>query len=378
MASGSVTATRDYQLSASRPKMGVKTTEDGVWMSADSIKQNHGMATNLASALLVYTCQKPQMTRCGFFLWDDEAKSRSTTVVLSNSRSEARPMLHSPRSPQSPQTPTKPRALKVFSTPSKVLETENDLQVALGRTASDSPSKETGISQCLAGSTLSVRPPDQLSDDDDEFYDWPASEGEDLSKAAESIMKSPMPPPETPCKAVKLDPFSTPGKRRFDDMIQEGVPPWPTPSTNTKEDDIFTTPPKSSRGTNLFAQSGLLSPMNSPTPQRFRDLSSQEPELSKEILQALQSHQVVVSPELQNTIKSIGSKHNLFTHGVVKGRDVSRSLLQKKNEQILELEGKIATLQVEREADKAAIRHLIEKMTMGKESGRAENRSEPT
>lgn len=286
-------------------------------------------------------------------------------------------MPHPPPSPQSPQTPTKPRAPKLFSTPSKVLETENNPQVALGRTASNSPSKETGISQCLAGSTLSAHSPDQLSDDD-EFYDWPASEGEDRFKTAEPIIKSPMPPPETPRKAIKLDPFSTPGKRRYDDMVQEGVPPWPTPSTNTKDDDIFTTPPRSLRGTNLFAQSGLLSPMNSPTPQRFRDLSSQEPELSKEILQALQSHQIVVSPELQNIIKNIGSKHNLFTHGVIKGRDVSRSLLQKKNEQIFELEGKIATLQVEREADKAAIRHLTEKMEMRKETGRTENRSEPT
>lgn len=322
------------------------------------------MAKTLACAILVYTCQKPQPTRCGFFLWDDEAKSRSTTVVLNNSRSEPGPVPLSPQSPQSPQTPIKPRAGRLFSTPSKVLETEKEPPVVPGRPASDSPSKETGISQNLANSTLSTLLPDQLSDDDDEFYDWPASEDEDLSRAADSTIKNPMPPPETPRKAIKMDPFSTPGKRRYDEMIQEGFPPWPTPSTRTKDGDIFTTPPKSSRGTNLFAQSGLLSPMNSPTPNRFRDLSGQEPELTKEILQALQSHQFVVSPEIENTVKSIGSKYSLFTHGVIKGRDVSRSLLQKKNEQVLELQGEIAILQAEREADKAAIRKLTEKMEM--------------
>lgn len=342
--------------------------EDGVWASADSLIDNYGMVTNLTCPILVYTCQKSQVTGCGFFLWDDDAKFRSTAVVLSNARSEPRPMPHSPRSPQSPQTPTKPQAQKMLTTPSKVLRTENELQEGLGRSATDSPFKETGISQRLANSTLSVHAPHQLSDDDDEFYDWPASEVEQLSKAADSTPKTSMSPPETPRKAIKLDPFSSPGKRRYDEMIQGEVPPWPTPSTSTKDDDIFTTPPNSSRSMNLFAQSGLLSPMNSPTPHRFKDLSSQEPELTKEILQALQSHQVVVSPEVHSTIKSIGSKYSLFTHGVIKGRDVSRSLLRKKNEQILELEGKLAALQHEREVDKAAIRHLTEEVETRRES----------
>lgn len=333
-----------------------------VYGPPDSLNYKCGMVIDLTCAILVYTCQKSQLTGCGFFLWDDEAKFRSTTAVLSNSRSEPRPMPHSPQSPQTPQTPTKPHAPRLLTTPSKVLRTENGFRVALGHSASDSPSTETGISQRLADSTLSVHSPHQLSDDDDEFYDWPASEEENLSRAAESTLTNPMPPPETPRKAIKLDAFSSPGKRRYDEMIQEEIPPWPTPSTSTKDDDIFTTPPKVSRGTSLFAQSGLLSPMNSPTPHRFRDLSGQEPELTKEILQTLQSHQVVISPEVQSAIKNIGSKHSLFTHGVIKGRDVSRSLLRKKNEQISELEGKLAALQQEREVDKAAIRHLTEKV----------------
>lgn len=348
---------------------------DGVWTSAGPLSYNHRMTTNSACAIIVYTCQKPQPTRCGFFLWDDEAKSRTTTVVLSNSRSEPGPTPRSPQSPQSPQTPTRPRGERLFATPSKYLEAQIITPVSPGRPVPDSPSKQTGISQYLAKSCLSTHSPNQLSDDDDEeFYDWPASEDEELSKAADCTMKNPMPPPETPRKAIKSDPFSTPGKRRYDEMIQEGVLPWPTPSTGSKEDDVFTTPSKHSRGTNLFAQSGLLSPMSTPTPHRFRDVSGQEPELTKEILQALQSHQVVVSPEMQNTIKSIGSKHSLFTHGVIKGRDVSRSLLREKNEQIAELQDEIAILQAEREADKTVIRNLTGKMEMRKEREMKEDR----
>lgn len=269
-------------------------------------------------------------------------------VVLSNSRSESGT---TPQTPPTPSTPTKPQEERLLSTiPPKVIETQTTPPVSPGQGTSYVPSKTTGISQDLTKSTLSNSSPDHLSDDEDEeFHDWPASEDEELTKLAERKSYNTMPPPETPRKTIKSDPFSTPGKRRYDEMVKEEVQPWLTPSTSNKEADIFTTPPKSSSGTNLFAHYGMPSPMNTPTSHRFKDVIGQEPELTKEILQALQSHQVVLSPETQNTIKSIGSKYSLFTHGIIKGRDVSRSLLLKKNEEIARLQGEITSLQAEME-----------------------------
>lgn len=333
---------------------------------------NYRIAADSGWDLIVYTCQKPQPTRCGFFLWHDEAQSRATMVVLSNSRSESRT---TPQTPPTPSTPTMPREERLLSTiPAKVLQMQTTPPVSPGQGTSYGPSKTTGISQDLAKSTLSNYSLDQLSDDEDEeFHDWPASEDEELTRVAERIMYNSMPPPETPRKAVKPDPFSTPGKRRYDEMSKEEAKPWLTPSTSNKEDDIFTTPSKSPSGTNLFAQYGLPSPLSTPTSHRFKDVTGQEPELTKEILQALQSHQVVLSPEIQNTIKSIGSKHSLFTHGIIKGRDVSRSLLLKKNEDIAKLQGEIASLQAGMENNRATIRHLRETITMSKYRERKED-----
>ncbi len=263
----------------------------------------------------------------------------------------------SPSEPEAtPQTPSKPRQERLFLTPSKVHETPTSPPGSPDRATSFASSGTTGISQCLAMSTLST---DTLTDDeDDEFHDWSTSGDEELSKVAEGITSNAMPPPVTPRKAIKSDPFSTPGKRGYDEMSDDRVNPWPTPSTGRKKDDIFTTPSTNARGLNLFARSGLLSPMDTPTPHRFKDVLGQESGLTNEILEALHSHQIVLSPEIQSTIKSIGNKHSLYTYGVIKGRDVSRSLLQKRNEKIAELESEIAVLQAERETNKAVIRHL--------------------
>ena len=300
------------------------------------------------STITVYTCQKPQPTRCGLFLWDDEARSSTTTVLLGNSRSEPGP---TPPTPPTPITPTKAREEGLLlASPT----------INVGTPTFPAPS--SGLFASNSSKTLSNHSPDQLSDNEnDEFYDWPVSEDEAISKAADHFaVDNPMPPPETPRKAVKPDPFSTPAKRRYDEMLKEEMQPWPSPSASGKENDIFTTPSKSAWGVNLFgARSGLPSPMDTPTtPYRFRDVSSQEPELAKEILETLQNHHIVLAPEVQNSIKNIGSKHSLFTHGVMKGRDVSRSSLTKKNERIAELQGEIAALHAERETDKAAIREL--------------------
>lgn len=336
--------------------------DDGVCCLQVSLPHNHRVAANCAWPRIVYTCQKSQPMGCGFFLWSDEAQLRASAAVLNNSRSEPT------TTPQPPRTPVKLRQAR-FSTPQKLLGPQTSPPTSPSYPSLYTPSHTTGISQSFA-STLLDDPPIQLSDDEDEdeeFYDWPVSEEEGLSNATDRTVNSMPPPPTTPRKAPKSDPFSTPGKRRYDEMLHGGAHPWPTPSTGRKEDDVFTTPSTSSRGTNLFAHAGLPSPMNTPTASRFRDIPGQEPVVTTEILQALQTHQIALPSDLRDTIKSIGNKHSLFTHGVIKGRDISRSLILKKNEEIAELHGEIAALQTERETNRAVIRHLKRSMEMGKD-----------
>ena len=65
-----------------------------------------------------------------------------------------------------------------------------------------------------------------------------------------------------------------------------------------------------------------------------------------------------LSPDLRDAIHSIGTKHTLYTRGVLKGRDVSRALIATNNERIAELQDVIAGLRAERELNRALIRHL--------------------
>lgn len=198
-------------------------------------------------------------------------------------------------------------------------------------------------------------------DSPEEFYDWPASDDEELSKAADqasSQSQNAMPPPETPRKAIKIDSLSTPGKRRFDEMEDRGQNAWPTPMSNKKADDVFTTPATGMGGIKLFSTPG---PQDTPTPARFHDVAptaTADSSLATEILKTLKSAQIQLPSNVRDDIRGMCNKQSLFTHGVIKGRDISRSLISKRDEKIVELQGTIEAMQSERETSRTVIRHL--------------------
>ena len=206
-------------------------------------------------------------------------------------------------------------------------------------------------------------------DSPEEFYDWPASDDEELSKAADqasSQSQNSMPPPETPRKALKTDNLSTPGKRRFDDMEHRGQNAWPTPVSNKKADDIFTTPAAGMGGTRLFSTPG---PQDTPTPARFHDVAptaTADSTLAMEILNTLKSAQISLPSNVRDDIRDICNKQSLFTHGVIKGRDISRSLIAKRDEKIVELQSTIEAMQSERETSRTVIRHLRRELGVAK------------
>ena len=214
----------------------------------------------------------------------------------------------------------------------------------------------------------------QGSDSEDEFYDWPASDDDELSKFADhASSRHPMPPPETPRKAMKAEFLSTPGKRRYDEMAADDGDTLKaalrTPATGKEADDIFTTPAAGTHGRGLFVSGTLPSPAETPTPIRYKDIpATQESELASEVFGALQNHNASITPEAQETLKSICNKHVLYTRGIMKGRDVSRAMVKSKDERMTELQGEIEGLKAERETNKAVIRHLRRDMAVRKES----------
>ena len=277
---------------------------------------------------------------------------------MNNSRSEP---MHFPQTPSktSPYLPVTPQTTSRLR--------DGDLEPITPGTPSK-PSYSTPSSSARRMGTQGTTT--QGSDSgDEEFYDWPASDEDELSKFADLASNGrPMPPPETPRKAIKADILSTPGKRRYDEMAAaDGDARKPSPQT--EGGDIFTTPATGTHGKGLFASGALPSPAETPTPIRYKDIPpTQESELASEVLTALQSHNASISSETRETLKNICNKHVLYTRGIIKGRDVSRAIAKSKDKQLMELQGEIEALKAERETNRAVIRHLRRDMAGRKES----------
>ena len=301
-----------------------------------------------------YTYQKAQPKRCDFFLWDDEAKGRQAAALLINSRTEP---LSSPPTPQKPS----PYGITTPQTSTRFRPASSGVTTLYTPSKPSKPSQNALPFSNRENETQATTT--QGSDSDEEFYDWPASENDELLKAADQASSGhSMPPPETPRKVAKTDIFSTPAKRRYDEMDSENHAlvntPWPTPSTGLKGDDVFTTPATGDPGKGLFANAALPSPAETPTPIRYKDIPpTQDSELAIELLNALQT-QVVLPPAAVNVVKTICNKHVLYTRGIMKGRDVSRAMVKTKDERLAELQGEIEGLRAERESNRAVIRHL--------------------
>ena len=207
---------------------------------------------------------------------------------------------------------------------------------------------------------------------EEEFFDWPVSDDDELSKVADQASNAhPTASPATPTKAIKADPLPTPSKRRYDDMIAEdgsALRSTPqTPTTGKADGDVFTTPATFNKG--LFASGTLPSPAETPTPIRYKDgHANQESNLTSEILNLLQSFNISIPSEAREALKTTCERHVLYTRGIMKGRDVSRAMVRSRDEQVTELQRQIEGLQAERETNRAVIRHLRRDIMVRKET----------
>ena len=134
----------------------------------------------------------------------------------------------------------------------------------------------------------------------------------------------------------------------------------PTPVTiHNKGEDIFITP-ATSKKSDLFNNTATPSVINTSSKVRYPDLPNvQDSDLATEILTSLQSAlSVPLFAEARDEIKEICNKHALHTKGIMKGRDVSRAMVKRKEAQIVELQAEIEGLRSERETERGVIRSL--------------------
>ena len=296
----------------------------------------------------VYVCQHPQPKRCDLFLWDDEAKAREAACVLNNSRAELY---------EEPTTPRKPSPQYGLPTP----QTEKHINdsfaddVKTPYTPSKSPARLERIDKAKASTN---KDESQITADisgNEEFYDWPLSAGEDVKKHLDQgSYGNAHAYPETPRKSIKTDPVASPGKRSYADDASPPRYNLPTPTSNRKGvHDVFTTPPTTKKG-NLFTD-----PLETPSTVRYPEISSRDSDLANEILSTLKT--ALSGPlfaEAQAEIKAVCHKHTMQTKGIMRGRDISRDMVKKKEARITELQNELEELKRERATDRDVIRQL--------------------
>lgn len=300
-----------------------------------------------------YTCQQQEPKRCGFFLWDDDAKPREAAAVMSNRTSEPQQRI------QDPDGWDAGRGIsgKGFFPNAAIKEERDDTP-----TPTPSPSATLGsLGSSLKRSFDSAR--FDQSDDD-----WGLDDDcDDLLRVADSF--------ETPQahKVQKTGVYATPatGKRspRKLPWLERMASP---PLINSASAHLITPskPPSAVHTANATTPIGYpeltralhtAQTPDSPSPQaRFKDAlvnpADSASSLTAEVLASLDS--IHMPPDKLSTLRTILSRHDLKAQGVAKGRDISRLALKAKEAKIVELQSKIVRLEAEREVDRSVIQKI--------------------
>ena len=219
--------------------------------------------------------------------------------------------------------------------------------------------------------------------DEDEFGEFPLS-AHDVEEVAETLaQRTPQPPPypETPRKAIKTEPFTTPGSKR-----KREEETLPTPVTGRiKDEDVFTSPSTGRLTGHMWDGNehlGLRSPSVTPTPSRTRDAiegsegpgekAKQGYDITEDVMDLLKGQHI--DDETGSSLNEMLTKHALRISGIAKGRDITRVSLKAKDAKIAELQQKITALETEREMDKTIIRHFKSDMAQSISSKRGRGR----
>lgn len=285
-----------------------------------------------------YTCQNGEGRRCGFFLWDDDAKPREEAAILSNSRNE-------PRSTQDVYTGVQDNSSSPVLHSPQTTQSSSNSSSTLGHSAPDSlkrPFSKTGFEDA----------------DENDSFPWSLSGQEEAVLAKLDV-------PETPHKAVKFNALATPATSAHRKL------PWlddsarvssavSTKNTPSKISDLPKLPPSHSKIG--VSQSETLTPQITPTPSRFRDAPShaQTPSssLTSEVVDLLHNSNVILPDGLDSQLQDLLTRHDLRTQGITKGRDITRLALKARDAKIVELQATIASLEAERDVDRARLRGL--------------------
>jgi hypothetical protein len=311
-----------------------------------------------------YTCQNQEPQRCGFFLWDEDAKLREEGAVLNNSRSD----------PNNTRVSFAQNGLDagrhgMSAGVDPMTKQSNANLRSINDESSEDESPPLDYSSQRLGKSAVKRKADTANLDefeDDESLSWSLTGQKErcFIDAADAVT----PPPETPRKAAKTGVYATPATT----VQRKRTLPWlETPSSKSAapktlashETGHLNSPSKGpllliSEQTypptpTLQGDSSEISFESSSKQYRYRDALSNPADgtssLTEEALASLAG--TPIPSEILAKLCGVLSRHDLMAQGVMKGRDISRLALKAK-------EAKIQSLEAEREADRGVIRDL--------------------
>ncbi|PQE24094.1 Zinc finger GRF-type protein [Rutstroemia sp. NJR-2017a BVV2] len=289
-----------------------------------------------------YTCQEPKESACGFFLWEDKARTREIAAVLNDARSE-------------PHTPQKTSTL---------VDPADDKRTLEGH------------------ATASNKWMDDLrKKSEDEFGAWPLKEEDEdnIIERVEQVVPGSF--PQTPKKPVHSNALTPGSKRKREDKNNEANA-LPTPATAQRDEDVFGTPATRRLrggmwdGNERSAKRPLLSPSVTPSPFKFKDAlatPSETPsalekktgrdmhlnyDIAEDVMELLKDQHI--DSEVETKLREMLNRHAMKISGIVKGRDITRVALKSKDSTISELRQKITALESERDLSSAIIKQLKE------------------
>ncbi|KAJ5970938.1 Zinc finger GRF-type [Penicillium vulpinum] len=279
-----------------------------------------------------WTCAQPSHLKCSFFLWADEATMREQAAVLANSRSELDPI-----------SPTPPR-----HTPGRM--NNGLLTPQTERRYINTPQRNFKSPPKTAKARMISEASDDFGWDDD-------SDGnEELVKAlsssqTESFISQPNFHPESPFKTPRTSTVTSPGKHKLaeatnDNPFHSQYTPATPFSARSSRTDIF--PPSS------------VELCMTPTPSKYSnvlcaDSKFDTSDLAKSLLDILEKHSVVLPNKAQDEIVSLLNRQDLKTQGIIRGRDMTRLALKKKDDDIKKLQDRISNLEAQEELDRSLI-----------------------
>lgn len=260
-----------------------------------------------AYSKIVYTCARDQdhgETRCGFFLWADQAKVREEAALLNHANNET--TNHQGQASDSTDRSRAPHSRGERSPPPPYTPVRSS-------SASRGKRKENA-----------------LDDDDDDFpRSFPNSRDDNFRRFDDTPHRG-----ESLSKMRKTDEYSTPSKRRLpwnDDYGKDRE--YQTPSTSRRRYNDDTDTPRLAYPTpatertvpmmeSPYDRAQGLRRSTSPTPRRgasSANIDVDAPSAHDEVFDILQSRPVYLESDEREKLQSLLKKHDLRAEGLLRG-----------------------------------------------------------